>query len=125
MITFKHRGDFRNTERFFTGVKKAEYLRILDKYGNAGVVLLAEATPKDTGKTAASWTYKITRTKAVTYITWSNTNLPDGAQIAIMLQYGYATRFGAYVQGRDYINPAIQPLFDQMVADVWKEVTNL
>lgn len=125
MITFKHHGDFRNTERFFANAKKAEYLRILNNYGNAGVALLAEATPKDTGKTAASWTYKISRGRNVTYISWSNTNIVSGAPIAIMLQYGYGTRSGAYVQGRDYINPAIQPLFDQIADNVWKEVCNL
>lgn len=98
---------------------------VLNKYGQLGVNVLADATPVKTGLTARSWTYDIGGNKKYFWINWSNTNIHDGTPIAIILQYGHGTGTGGFVQGRDYINPAIQPLFDQMVEDIWKEVTSL
>ena len=96
----------------------------LDKFGRAGVVALQQATPKDTGLTAASWDYKIERSSGSVRISFHNSNIQNGIPIAILLQYGHATRSGSFVEGRDYINPAIQPIFDQIAEDAWKEVTN-
>jgi hypothetical protein len=121
MITFKHSGSFLNTERFFKKARQAAYFLVLHKYGQQGVRALASATPVDSGLTAASWTYDIGRKS----ITWSNSNVQNGVAIAVILQYGHGTRSGAFIQGRDYINPVIQPIFDQIADGVWKEVTNL
>lgn len=96
---------------------------ILDKYGAMGVAALASATPTDTGLTAQSWTYEIINRSGYYAIHWSNTNVQDGVPIAILIQYGHGTKNGGYVQGRDYIMPAIQPIFDQMANDLWREVT--
>jgi hypothetical protein len=95
----------------------------LNKYGQEGVQALSQATPQDTGKTAGSWTYEIEKTPTSYAIIWSNTNVVNGVPIAILLQVGHATATGGYVAGRDYINPALRPVFDRMAADVWKEVT--
>ena len=122
MITFKHRGSFKNTERFLNYVKGRKYLNALDKWGQYGVEALSAATPVDTGKTAASWTYEITQTDAQTTITWLNTNVNQGVNIAIILQYGHGTGTGGYVQGRDYINPAMKPAFDAIAEGVWQEI---
>ena len=123
-VTFKHRGNFKKTERFFNAMKGARYLNALDRYGQLGVEALAASTPVDSGKTAASWTYEITRTKDQTTLTWLNTNVNQHVNIAIILQYGHGTGTGGYVQGRDYINPAIKPVFDFMADKVWMEVTS-
>ena len=125
MISFKHHGDFKNIERFFTGGLKLTYLPVLENFGQIGVNALASATPLDLGVTRASWTYKIQHSKTYSKILWYNSHIDKGVPIAIILQYGHGTGTGGYVQGRDYINPAIQPIFDKMVDDVWKEVTNL
>jgi hypothetical protein len=95
----------------------------LDKYGRKGVSALAAATPVDSGLTASSWSYEIENTKESAKITFNNSNIQNGVPIAIILQYGHGTGTGGWVQGRDYINPAIQPIFDQIVDDAWKEVT--
>lgn len=125
MITFKHKGDFKNTERFFTNAKKGDYYRVLNKYGQIGVSALAANTPVDSGLTASSWTYKVSRSGNMHYISWSNSNLHDGVSIAVILQYGHGTKSGSFVQGRDYINPAMKAVFDQIADGVWKEVTNI
>lgn len=123
MITIKSKGTWDATTRFLERAKKGVNIRTLDKYGKQGVSALASATPVDTGLTSRSWTYKITQSRGVVAITFLNTNIQNGIPIAIILQYGHATGNGGYVQGRDYINPAIQPIFDKIVEDAWREVT--
>lgn len=123
MISFRHKGDFSKTSRFLEKAKNAVRRGVLDKYGQQGVTALASATPVKTGKTAQSWYYKIAVTSGSVSITFHNSNIQNGVPIAIVLHYGHGTRNGGWVQGRDYINPAIQPIFDTMVNDVWKEVT--
>lgn len=122
-IVFKHKGNLKKTKRFLKRMSEEEYLKCLDKYGRKGVEALTLATPRDSGKTAESWDYRINRDKDGVKITWTNSNVNKGVNIAIILQYGHGTRNGGYVQGRDYINPAIRPIFDQMAAEVWGEVT--
>lgn len=121
MITFKQKGDFSKLTHFLQNAKNSIAVDILDKYGREGVKALASATPKDTGKTAASWTYRIIRQKDSVSITFENSNIQNGVPIAIILQYGHATRNGGWVQGKDYINPAIRPIFDQLADEAWKE----
>lgn len=123
MIVVKHRGSFKNTEAFLNRAIKKNYREILEKYAKKGVQALSAATPVDTGLTANSWDYEITYTKNSFSISWTNSNVVKGVPIAIILQYGHATRGGGYVQGRDYINPALQPIFDQLAKEVWEEVT--
>lgn len=122
MITFKHKGDFSRTNRFLEKALNVVKLGELDKYGRQGVDALSAATPIDSGKTAASWKYKITRSHGSATISWYNTNENDGVNIAVILQYGHGTRNGGYVRGRDYINPAMQPLFDEIAESAWKEI---
>lgn len=124
MIKFKHRGNFDNTERFFKKVKKREYLKVLKRYGEIGVAALSGATPTRTGKTASSWSYEIKVGSSESSITFINSNVNKNVNIAIILQYGHGTGTGGYVAGRDYINPAIQPIFDRIAEDSWKEVTS-
>ena len=123
MITFRQRGDFSKLTNFMERAKEAVHLGNLDKYGQEGVAALASATPVDTGQTANSWHYKIEQKNGSVSIGFYNTNIQNGVPIAIILQYGHATRNGGWVQGRDYINPAIQPIFDQIAEYAWKEVT--
>lgn len=125
MITFRQKGDFSKLNRYFERVKEVVKVGDLDRFGREGVQALASATPRDTGLTATSWDYSIERSSNRVSITFNNTNIQNGVPIAIILQYGHGTRNGGYVQGRDYINPAIQPIFDKMVEDAWKEVTKL
>lgn len=125
MISFRHKGDFSKATRYFERVRQAAHLGILDKYGREGVAALASATPTDTGKTASSWYYEITNTKGSVTISFLNSNIQNGVPIAIILQYGHGTGTGGWVQGRDYINPAIQPVFDRIVSEAWREVTKL
>ena len=124
MITFKHRGDFNNTERFFKRAQKMDFYRNLEKYARAGVAALASATPVDTGLTATSWDYEIRKEKNKILIYWTNSNIQNGVPIAVILQYGHGTNNGGYVQGRDYINPAIRRIFDEIAENAWKEVTS-
>ena len=125
MISVKHRGDYAKLTRYLERLKKTARVSILDKYGKAGVDALAAATPVDTGLTANSWYYKVEIHDANASITFCNSNIQNGVPIAIILQYGHGTRNGGWVEGRDYINPAIQPIFDKIVDDAWKEVTKL
>lgn len=122
-IVFKHKGNLKKTTKFLERTLKGDYLKNLDKFGREGVAALALATPVDTGKTAESWGYRIEKTSDGTKIVWTNSNVNKGINIAIILQYGHGTRNGGYVQGRDYINPAIRPIFDKIADDAWKEVT--
>lgn len=118
------KGSFKNTYRFLGKISTLSLYNKLKKYGEAGVAALAKATPVDTGKTAMSWEYKIEVTGGKVIISWWNSNVVNGVPIALVIQYGHVTGTGGWVEGRDYINPAIQPIFDKMVDDVWKEVTS-
>ena len=123
MIRFRHKGDFSKTIRSLEKTKEAPYRIDLNKFGREGVAALASATPVDSGKTAESWYYQIERKNGVVTISFHNSNIQNGVPIAIVLQYGHGTGTGGWVQGRDYINPAIQPIFDQITKCAWKEVT--
>lgn len=125
MISFRQRGDFSKLTKFLERAKHAARVSVLDKYGREGVAALAAATPVDTGLTAASWYYRIENKKGSASIGFYNANVQNGVPIAIILQYGHGTGTGGWVQGRDYINPAIQPIFDRIAEDAWKEVTKL
>ena len=125
MIVFKHKGNFNKTYRLLNGVKKLDYKKILDSYAQEGVRALSQATPIDTGYTRDSWDYEIEATKNAYVISWTNSNVVDGVPVAIVLQYGHATRNGGFVEGIDYINPALKPLFDKIADAAWWEVTNL
>lgn len=123
MVTFKQKGDFSKLDRFFERLKGTVSMSTLDKFGKQGVDALAAATPKDTGETAASWSYRIVRTKERISLQFYNSNVQNGVPIAIILQYGHATGTGGWVEGRDYINPAVQPIFDRLANEAWEEVT--
>lgn len=125
MISFTQKGDFSRTLKYLNRIKNFSKLTVFDKYGQAGVDALKSATPTETGKTAGSWYYKVERDSGSTSIVFCNSNINKGVPIAIILQYGHGTGTGGYVQGRDYINPAIQPVFDELANDAWKEVTKV
>lgn len=125
MIRFKQKGDFSKVTRYYKKVGRAAKFSDLDKYGKRGVEALAKATPVKTGTTASSWYYEITNENGSAKISFCNSNIQNGVPIAIILQYGHGTNHGGWVQGRDYINPAIQPIFDEIANDAWKEVTRL
>lgn len=125
MISIRHKGDYSKLTRYLEKMKKAARISVLDKYGKEGVAALESATPVDTGLTASSWYYKIEMIGGVAKLMFCNSNIQNGVPIAIILQYGHGTRNGGWVEGRDYINPAIQPIFDKIVEDAWKEVTTL
>lgn len=122
MITFVHKGNFEKTEAFLKRAKEAEFLNRLDAVAREGVSALAAATPVNTGKTASSWDYEIVRTKTGATIYWTNSNVNDGVPIAILIQYGHSTGEGAYVQGTDFINPAMVPVFNNIAESAWREV---
>lgn len=125
MINFRQTGDWSKTTNFMKRLKQRKYLKFLDKYGQRGVDALSSATPVDTGKTANSWSYEIRKNDKKVSIVFKNSNIVNGVPIAIILQYGHGTRNGGWVEGRDYINPAIQPIFDEIVKEAWGEVTKL
>lgn len=125
MIEFKQRGDFKKIEKFLSGASKIDLKRILDSYGEQGVRALASATPVDSGLTAGSWGYGISVTKNSSSLFWTNSITKNGVPLAILLQYGHGTRNGGYVQGRDFINPALQNIFDKLAEEAWKEITSL
>lgn len=125
MITFRHKGDFSKTKRYLQRVKTAIKFGLLDKYGREGVAALASATPVDSGTTAASWYYQIENGNGIVKLVFYNSNIQNGIPIAVIIQYGHGTGTGGWVQGRDYINPAIQPVFDKILNDVWGEVTRI
>ena len=122
MISIDVKGNFDNTDRFLSNAKKASIMSIMDKYGRAGVSALSHATPVDTGKTASSWSYDIVKTGSGLSLIWTNSNINEGANIAILIQYGHGVHGGGYVQGYDYINPALRPVFDDFAEELWKEV---
>lgn len=125
MISFRQKGDFRKLSRYFERLKEVIHLGILDKYGQAGVDALASATPVESGLTAASWYYEIERQNGSVSIVYKNSNINKGVPIAIILQLGHGTGTGGWVEGRDYINPSIRPIFDKIADEAWKEVTRL
>ena len=123
MLKINVKGDFNKTEKFLSRMKNKAYMNILERYAKKGVDALSSATPVDSGRTASSWSYEIKTSSNGMTIYWTNDNINKNVNIAIILQYGHGTRNGGYVQGRDYINPAIRPIFDQMSNDLWREVT--
>ena len=125
MIQFRQKGDFSKLTRYLERMKNAIRLGVLDKYGQAGVSALSSATPVESGLTASSWYYEVVHERESAQIIFSNSHVNKGVPIAIILQYGHGTGTGGWVQGRDYINPAIQPVFDKIANDAWREVTKL
>ena len=125
MLTVRQKGDFEKLTRYLVKLDKTIKFADLDKYGREGVAALASATPVDTGLTASSWYYEVERNKRTAKITFYNSNVQRGINIAIILQYGHGTGTGGWVEGRDYINPAIQPIFNRIAENAWKEVTSV
>lgn len=125
MISVRSKGDFSKTEKMLKKTLGKDYRKVLEKYAKEGVNALTSATPVESGQTAASWGYEIIQNGSYLSVIWTNENVVKGTNIAIILQYGHATRNGGYVQGRDYINPALQPIFDKLADTAWKEVTKL
>lgn len=125
MIGFRQKGDFSKTAKYFKKLRSNNIYKALEKYANQGVKALASATPVKTGLTARSWYHKIEVKEDSATIVFCNSNIQNGIPIAIILQYGHGTNNGGYVQGRDYINPALQPVFDKLVNEAWGEVTKL
>lgn len=125
LITFTEKGDFKKTERWLSRLSKGDVFKILNRYGSLGVAALSNATPVDSGLTAESWSYSIQVKPGYYSIRWHNSNHQSGVPIAVLLQYGHGTGTGGYVEGRDYIMPAIRPLFDQIAEEAWKEVTKV
>ena len=122
MISFRHKGNFSKTEKYLRNIKAKKLFNALNKYGQEGVAVLMSATPIDTGKTAMSWRYEIVQENGSIRLIFCNDNIQNGVPIAIILQYGHGTRNGGWVEGRDYINPAIQPIFDKIAESCWREV---
>lgn len=124
IISYNVQGDLKKTDTFLRKLLKQDLTTLLHLYGKRGVDALAAATPVDTGKTAASWDYTVTESPGSATITWSNSNVNDGVPIALLIQYGHGTGTGGYVKGTDYINPAIQPVLNDLAEALWKEVTD-
>lgn len=123
-VYFETTGTFSKTQAYLARLLKFDPAKYLEKYAQKGVDALAQATPTDTGLTANSWGYEVHTMKHGWAIYWTNSNVNRGVPIAVLLQYGHGTRNGGYVVGRDYINPALRPVFDQIATDAWNEVTN-
>jgi hypothetical protein len=124
VISFESKGSFDKTEAFLKKVAKADIFSALERYGQMGVSALASATPQDSGETANSWYYEVVQDATSWSIIWGNNNVVNGRPIAVLLQYGHGTGGGGWVEGRDYINPALKPIFDQMANEGWKVVTS-
>lgn len=122
VIEFRHKGDFKKTDGFLKSLRKFSIDDILNKYGAAGVEALKAATPVDTGKTALSWSYEIVKEKGKTSVVWKNSNINKGINIAVIIQYGHATQNGSWVEGIDYINPALKDIFDSIAHDAFEEI---
>lgn len=122
ILSVTQKGNFKKTDRFLHGLLEHHYVHKLHKYGQMGVNALREATPKDSGETAEAWSYEIVEQPGRTAVYWRNSHVVNGTNIAIILQYGHATRNGGFVEGIDYINPAIKPIFERMAREAWKEV---
>lgn len=125
MIKVTTKGSFRKTEKFLKKSFGRNYFEILKKYGEKGVNYLSSATPVDSGETATSWYYEIIQNDSYMSVVWKNRNVVKGVNIAIILQYGHATRNGGFVEGKDYINPALRPIFDELADACWKEVIKI
>jgi hypothetical protein len=123
-ISFGTKGNFNKTEKFLSAMRRAEMFSVLETYGKEGVAALAAATPTESGETAGAWDYKVSKSSGRATIEWTNSHVVNGVPIAIILQYGHGTGTGGYVQGRDYINPAIKPVFDKIADRAWKAVTS-
>lgn len=123
MITIESQGEWKLTRNWFDRMTKLDLALIMNQFGKEGVSALAAATPSKSGLTSKSWNYEVTRKGNNWKITWTNSNVNKGANIAVLIQYGHGTRNGGYVVGRDYINPAIRPIFDKIAEKAWKEVT--
>lgn len=124
MISVGMSGSFDQTRKYLQKMARGDFYRGLDKFAREGANALADATPIESGLSAGSWNYKIERSRANLTITWNNTDVENGFPVAVMLQYGYSTGTGGYVQGRDYINPAMRPIFDRIEEAVRKAVTS-
>lgn len=124
IVSVTQRGNFKKTERFFHKLIEHHYAHKLDRYGQRGVEALTAATPKDTGDTAGHWSYEIVEEPGRTSLWWRNDRVNNGVNIAVILQYGHGTRNGGYVQGVDYINPALRPIFQEMADTAWKEIVD-
>jgi hypothetical protein len=124
MITFKQTGNFNLTEKFLIKSRSNLVRTVLERYAKEGVSALSAATPRDTGETAAKWDYEIKITRTGYSLTWTNSSVSNGAPVVILIQYGHGTRNGGYVEGRDFINPAIKPILDRLTENLWKEVSN-
>lgn len=122
IVSITQKGNFKKTDRFLHGLIGFHYERKMHHYGELGVQALKAATPKDTGKTADSWSYEIVQEEGRTALYWRNDNVVNGIPIAIIIQYGHATRNGGFVEGIDYINPTLKPIFEKMADEAWKEV---
>lgn len=125
MISFRHRGNYSKATRYFERLREVAKLGILNKYGREGVAALSSATPVESGLTASSWSYEIEHSSGSAKIIFTNSNINKGVNIAVILQYGHGTGTGGWVQGRDYINPAIQPIFDKIAEEAWRGVTKI
>lgn len=125
MIRVRSKGDFKKTEKFLKKSFGRDYRSVLEKYAKQGVAALASATPVESGETASSWDYEIIQNGSSISVVWTNSHVEKGVNIAIILQYGHATRNGGWVDGRDYINPALRPIFDEMAKAAWKGVTSI
>ena len=123
LVVMKQSGSLKNFEGFLYKNRKRRIYQLLNEYGKQGVELLRDATPVDTGKTATGWDYEIEVNSQGISLYWVNNNVNEGVPIAILIQYGHATRNGSDVQGVDYINPALRPLFESMATKLWKEVS--
>lgn len=124
MVSFTSSGSWSRTEHFLALIQRGQFFRNLEDAGQRGVDALAAATPRDTGLTAESWSYRVEVGLGSAKIEWTNSNINEGVPIAVILQYGHGTGTGGYVQGRDYINPAMQPIFDNIADEVWRAVTS-
>lgn len=125
MVYFEHKGNFNKTEKFLHSLEKMDFVKNLDRYGMEGVIALSAATPKDTSETANAWSYEIVNEKGKIGLYWTNSNVENGVPIVILLEHGHATRNGGYVKGRNFIQPAIRPIFDRIANDMWKGVRRL
>lgn len=124
MISITHKGSFDKTQKFLSYLNKGDMYKTLDSWARVGVDALQKSTPVDSGETARAWSYTVVQKGKVVTITWSNSHIVNGVPIAIILQYGHGTGTGGYIQGRDYINPAMKPTFNKIADQVWKAVTS-
>ncbi len=125
MIRFTHKGNFANAEKFLKKNQHQTFTNLIERYANQGLQALRANTPKDSGLTTDSWAYEISHSNHGFRISWTNNNIVDGIPVAILIQYGHGTRSGSFVEGRDFINPAMKPIFEQLAENLWKEVTSL